>query len=175
MEERRWLHDKYERLSAEEGQLAGTRTSFFSAIASVLFTGMLVLLVNLLDRPMLFAEMETLLAIFGILISVVWALLLHRTADAQELWRESARRLETLAPPIGAPLPAPIPVTATESVSIDLTRPFLAHQERFSPTHRLSWFDRYNPIRLSEALPIALVVLWCGAMAAGWIWALGSA
>ena len=37
--ELRWLHDKYERLASEEGQLTASRTSYFAAIGTVLVTG----------------------------------------------------------------------------------------------------------------------------------------
>ena len=41
-DDRRWLHDKYERLAAEEGQLSSVRTSYYAAIGTVLITGLVV-------------------------------------------------------------------------------------------------------------------------------------
>lgn len=171
-DERRWLHDKYEHLAAEEGQLASARTSSFATIAAVQFTGFIVLVTNLLPHPVLFAGVTTLLGGFGILIAIIWALLLHRTYDAQELWRSAARQLEALAPPIGATDPAAVDLRSGHDLPIDLTRPFLAHSERFSPARAIPWVDRFNPYRLSEVMPVALIALWTGTILVTWVWAL---
>lgn len=171
-DERRWLHDKYAQLAAEEGQLAGARTSYFATIAAVQFTGFVVLVTSLLSRPVLFAGVTTLLGGFGVLIAVVWALLLHRTYDAQELWRRSARLIESQAPPLEASAPVTMALGSGQELTIDLTRPFLAHAVRFSPERTIPWIDRFNPYRLSEIMPVSLVALWTGTIVGSWVWAL---
>ena len=105
---RRWLHDKFERLAAEEGQLSTGRAAYYAAIGTVLITGLLVVLADLLGEPSLLVVAVTFLAGLGILISLVWAVLLHRTNDAQNLWREAARLLERDHPPIEGIWNAPI-------------------------------------------------------------------
>ena len=77
--ELRWLHDKYEPLAAEEGQLTASRTSYFAAIGTVLVTGLVVAIADLLSQPWVLAAVVTFLAALGLLISAVWAVRLHRT------------------------------------------------------------------------------------------------
>jgi hypothetical protein len=170
VDERRWLHDKYERLAEEEGNLAASRTSYFAAIASVLVTGLVVATADLLSVPLLLVLFSTFFALFGILIALVWAVLLHRTTDAQNLWRESARRLEMLAPPIDTSLLAPVSLRSGATLPIDLTRPYEAHAERFGPDHRISWQDRVTPSALTEVMPIALLAFWATAGVVVWVW-----
>src|SRR5580693_4309343 len=96
----KWLHDKFERLSAEEAQLASARTTYYAAIGTVLITGLVVALADLINEPHVLIVVVTFLAALGILISFVWAVLLHRTNDAQNLWREAASQLELDKPPL---------------------------------------------------------------------------
>jgi hypothetical protein len=169
-EERRWLHDKYERLASDEGSLAGSRTSYFAAIGTVLFTGTIWVVANLLTHPLTMAVMITFLGVVGFIISVVWAVLLHRTFDAQNLWREAARTLEDAQPPISAALSAPITLRSKGSLSVDLARPYQAHALRFSPTKGVSWMDRVDPSMLTELLPQTFIVMWVLVIASVWIW-----
>ena len=168
--DRRWLHDKYERLAAEEGQLSSGRTSYYAAIGTVLITGLLIAVADLLSDAVILATVVTLLALLGILISVVWAVLLHRTNDAQALWREAALQLELGAPPLEGEFHAPITLRSGETLQVDLFRPFQTHDERFSPDKRISWLDRVNPNRLAEILPITFIVLWSSALVLIWGW-----
>ena len=170
LEDRRWLHDKYENLGEEEGQLAATRTSYFATIGAVLVTGLVVVVSNLIGRPTMFVSAVSLLAVFGLLISIIWAVLLHRTTDAQNLWREAALRLEERAPPLGSSLIAPVSLRSGRTIDIDLTRPFQAHRTRFSPDGPGPWLDRVNPWALTELMPIAFVLIWSGALVAVWVW-----
>jgi hypothetical protein len=170
MEERRWLHDKYERLGEEEGQLAGSRTSYFAAIAAVLVTGLVVATSNLLSSPLILALVATFLSGFGILIATVWAVLLHRTTDAQSLWREAALRLEERNPPIEVPVLAPITLSSSAQITVDLARPYHVHLERFSPKNPISGLDRVNPSRLSGVMPLTLIVVWSSVLVVVWTW-----
>ncbi|HXW67367.1 MAG TPA: hypothetical protein VEL82_05785 [Thermoplasmata archaeon] len=169
-DELRWLHDKYERLATEEAQLAGSRTSYFAAIGTVLITALVVATADLFDQPVLYAVALAFLSVLGILISVVWAILLHRTNDAQNLWREAAADLETLAPPVASNLPGPITLRSGEELSLDLTRPYLMHRARFAPDQRISWQDRVAPDRLTEILPLTFLAIWIAVLVLSAIW-----
>jgi hypothetical protein len=169
-EERRWLHDKYERLASEEGQLAATRTSYYAAIGSVLVTGVVVAIADLSGQRFLLAWVATFLASLGILISFVWAVLLHRTNDAQALWREAVVRLENSAPPLEGELSAPITLRSRETIPVNLLRPYQTHQERFAGSGMISWMDRVSPSRMTEVLPMAFLAIWIGALVFAWAW-----
>ena len=167
---RRWLHDKYERLSAEESQLSASRTAYFATIGAVLLTGLVVLMADLLGDALLFAVAATLLASLGILTSSVWTVLLHRTNDAQAMWREAALHLEHLAPPVERALPSTVTLRSRETLPVDLGRPYGMHVIRFSATRQISWLDRFNPNRLMEVMPITLLVIWGGVLLLVWGW-----
>jgi hypothetical protein len=169
-EEARWLHDKFERLAAEEVQLAASRTAYFAAIGTILITGAIVATADLLADSVLLAGVVTFIAALGLLVSFVWVVLLHRTNDAQTMWRESALRLEEMRPPIAGVLRAPITLRSGESLELDLLRPYLAHRERFNPANRISWLDRVNPERLTESLPITFFGVWFGTLVVVWTW-----
>jgi hypothetical protein len=169
-QQRRWLHDKYERLSAEESQLSSSRTAYFATIGAVLLTGLVVLIADLLGQPILFAIAASLLAALGILTSAVWTFLLHRTNDAQSMWREAAFHLEQLAPPISVPVPSTVTLRSSETLPVDLSAPYLMHAIRFSATNRISWLDRFNPNRLMEIMPITLLVIWDAVLVLVWGW-----
>jgi hypothetical protein len=170
IDERRWLHDKYERLAEEEGNLAATRTSYFAAIAAVLVTGLVVATSDLVGNADLLVLFATFFAGFGALIAAVWAVLFHRTTDAQNLWREAALRLEDLEPPIEGSLPAPITLRSGRTISVDLTRPYQAHRARFDPKNHISLLDRVNPARLSEIMPLTLLGIWVATVVVVWAW-----
>lgn len=167
-EERRWLHDKFERLAANEGELAASRTSYFAAIGTVLITGLLVALADLMADRTILTVVLTFLAGLGILISLVWSILLHRTNDAQALWREAARRLELTAAPVLPSLPVPVTLRSGESMTLDLSRPFSAHATRFSHDHRVSWMDRIDPSAFTEILPITFLGIWSTVLVVIW-------
>jgi len=169
-DDRKWLHDKYERMAAEESQLSANRTSYFAAIGTVLVTGLLVALASLFTNPFLFAAVMTFLAALGILISVNWIVLLHRTNDAQKLWREAAARLEVLDPPVEGQLMAPVTLRSGEELSVDLLRPYAVHTARFSRSTSISWMDRIDPSTLTESLPLAFLVLWVLSPVVVWGW-----
>jgi hypothetical protein len=169
-EERRWLHDKYERLASDEASLGDSRTSYFAAIASGLVAAFVVLVVNELSRPLLLLVMTTLLAIFGILLAAIWTIVLRRTAAAQALFRESVLLLERDAPPIGASVPASVTLRPGETIQIDLTRPYLAHETRFFNAPGLTWTDRVRPAELSANVPVFLVVLWIAVEVGTVVW-----
>lgn len=169
-EERKWLHDKYERLAAEEGQLAATRTSYFAAIGSVLVTAVVVAIADLSGQRLVLASVATFLATLGILISSIWAVLLHRTNDARDLWREAVVQLEQSEPPIEGDLPAVVSLRNREMVPVNLLRPYMVHQVRFARGGETSWMDRVNPGRLSEILPMAFLVIWVLALGFAWAW-----
>ncbi|MGA8275671.1 MAG: hypothetical protein WB789_09275 [Thermoplasmata archaeon] len=168
--QRRWLHDKYERLSAEESQLSASRTAYFATIGAVLLTGFVVLIADLLGQPIIFAIAATLLASLGILTSTVWAILLHRTNDAQAMWREAALHLEQLAPPVPTPVPSSVTLRSSATLPVDLSAPYTMHLVRFSPTNHISWLDRFNPSRLMEVMPITLLVIWAAVLILVWGW-----
>ncbi|MGP8159395.1 MAG: hypothetical protein ACLPWO_07325 [Thermoplasmata archaeon] len=169
-EDRRWLHDKYERLAAEEGQLSSVRTSYYAAIGTVLITGLVVVIADLMNQPSLLAMVVTFLSVLGILISIVWAVLLHRTNDAQNLWREAALRLEQSEPPVDGAWKVPITLRSGASLNLNLLRPFEAHAERFSPARSISWMDRVNPSSLTEILPLTFLGIWVAVLAIVWVW-----
>jgi hypothetical protein len=166
---RRWLHDKYERLAAEEGELAASRTAYFAAIGTILITGLVVALADFLAEPKVLVLTTTFLAGLGILVSLVWAVLLHRTLDAQGLWREAAEQLELLTPPVEGSLPAVVTLRSGDRLSIDLLRPFQAHARRFSSDRAVSWMDRLRPGALTEVLPVVFVGLWSAVLIAVWV------
>jgi len=165
---RRWLHDKYERLAAEEGELAASRTSYFAAIGTVLITGLVVSLNYFGTSPRTLVLVTTFLAGLGILISFIWAVLLHRTLDAQALWRESAEQLERLSPPVDGELRGAITLRSGERMEVDLLRPFSAHARRFSRDRSVSWMDRLRPGMLTELLPLCFLGIWCGVLVVVW-------
>jgi uncharacterized membrane protein YhaH (DUF805 family) len=169
-EDLKWLHDKYERLAAEEGQLATSRTTYYAAIGTVLITGLLIAVVDLLGQPTLLALFVTFLAALGLLISAVWAVLLHRTNDAQNLWREAALRLEMMNPPLVGEFLAPISLRSGASLELNLLRPFQTHRERFSPRRPISALDRVNPSVLTEVLPLSFIMIWSAVLAGFWVW-----
>jgi len=166
---RRWLHDKYERLAAQEGDLAASRTSYFAAIGTVLITGVIVALQYFVSSPRTLLLVATFLSALGLLISFVWAVLLHRTLDAQAMWREAAEQLERVAPPIPGELPGAITLRSGQTISVNLLRPYGAHARRFSDDTAISWMDRLRPGALSEVLPVAFLVLWGVVLAAAWL------
>jgi hypothetical protein len=169
-EERRWLHDKFERLASEEAQLAASRTSYYAAIGTVLITGLIVVAADLGGNPLELTGAVTFLASLGILISLVWAVLLHRTNDAQKMWREAALQLESVAPPLSGQVLIGIELRSGDRLPVDLLRPYTAHRERFSSSRRISWMDRVNPERLTEVLPMTFLGVWSGALILIWTW-----
>jgi len=169
-DDRRWLHDKFERLAAEEAQLAAGRTSYFAAIATVLITAVIVAVADLSGNPLVLSLSVSFLSLLGVLITFVWAVLLHRTNDAQNLWRESNLRLEQLSPPIEGAIPIPITLRSGASLSVNLLRPYETHAARFASTRSISWMDRVNPDRLAEVLPITFACVWSGALVIVWAW-----
>jgi hypothetical protein len=169
-DDRRWLHDKYERLAEEESQLASTRTSYYAAIGTVLITGLLLVIADLLSEPAVLTTSVTFLAALGILISFVWVVLLHRTNDAQNLWREAALRLEQSEPPIPGEWRGVITLRSGKTIHPNLLRPFETHRERFSPANPISWMDRMNPSALAEVLPVAFVGIWVVVLVTVWVW-----
>jgi hypothetical protein len=169
-EDRRWLHDKYERLASEEAQLAGSRTSYYAAIGTVLITGLLIAIADLINEALILVAVVTFLALLGILISSVWAVLLHRTNDAQNLWLEAALRLEEGIPPLEGEFRAPITLRSGDTIQPDLFRPFQTHHERFSRSNPISWMDRVDPSALTELLPLTFLAIWTGALVLAWAW-----
>jgi hypothetical protein len=169
-EDRRWLHDKYERLAAEEGNLATGRTTYYAAIGTVLITGLLVVAADLLSQPLLLVASVSFLAGLGVLISFVWAVLLHRTNDAQNLWREAARQLERHTAPVEGVWQAPVTLRSGETLNVDLLRPYLAHDARFARSRQISWMDRVNPSGLTEILPVTFLGVWLAILAIVWGW-----
>jgi hypothetical protein len=167
---RRWLHDKFERLAAEEGQLAAGRTSYFAAIGTVLITAMVVAVADLSGNALELTLFVSFLSVLGVLITFVWAVLLHRTNDAQSLWRESNLRLEQLAPPIEGSVAVPVTLRSGQSLSVNLLRPYETHAARFSKSHSVSWMDRVNPEGLTEILPLTFLIVWSAALVIVWSW-----
>ena len=166
----RWLHDKYERLAAEEGQLSAGRTSYYAAIGTVLLTAFVVAIADLLSHPLILVGMVSFLAALGILISVIWAVLLHRTNDAERLFREAALRLEETDPPLPGALTAPVTLRSGQTLSVNLLRPYETHGRRFARTSPISWMDRVNPNVLTESLPLVFIVLWIVVAVSTWTW-----
>jgi len=171
-DDRRWLHDKYERLAAEEGQLSSLRTSYYAAIGTVLITGLVVAIADLMNQRNVLLPVVTFLAALGILISIVWAVLLHRTNDAQRLWREAALRLEETAPPLPGVWTAPITLRSGEQLPVNLLRPFESHAERFARNRSISWMDRADPTTLTEILPVTFITIWVAVLVVFWSWTL---
>ncbi len=169
-EDRKWLHDKYERLAAEEGQLALARTSYYAAIGSVLITGVVIAIADLSGQRFVLATIATYLAALGLLISFVWAVLLHRTNDALALWREAALRLEQSEPPLPGTIVGGVTLRSKEVVSVNLLTPYLVHERRFARGREISWMDRIDPIRLTEVLPVAFIALWTVVLIFAWTW-----
>ena len=166
----RWLHDKYERLAAEEGQLSAGRTSYYAAIGTVLLTGFVVAIANLLTRPLILVALVSFLAGLGILISFIWAVLLHRTNDAERLFREAALRLEEAQPPLTGVLPAPVTLRSGVTMSVNLLRPYETHARRFDRTASISWMDRVNPSAMTETLPLVFTAIWAIVAVSSWTW-----
>ncbi len=164
------MHDKYERLAAEEGQLALGRTSYYAAVGSVLITGVVVAIADLSSQRFVLATIATYLAALGLLISFVWAVLLHRTNDAQALWREAARRLEEEEPPLAGDLPGGVTLRSKEVVTVNLLQPYHVHDRRFARSREISWMDRLDPSRLTEILPVAFIALWTVVLIFAWSW-----
>jgi hypothetical protein len=169
-EDRRWLHDKFERLAAEEAQLAAGRTSYFAAIGTVLITAIVVAVADLSGNPLELTLFITFLSALGVMITFVWAVLLHRTNDAQSLWRESNLRLEQLAPPIEGSIPINITLRTGAPLSVNLLRPYETHVARFSKARSISWMDRVNPEGLTEILPVTFLIVWAAALVVVWAW-----
>ena len=159
-EERRWLHDKYERLASDEASLADSRTSYFAAIASGLLAAYVVLVVNELSRPPLLLVMTILLSAFGMLLAAIWTIVLRRTSAAQLLWREAAVLLERSAAPVEPRVPVSVTLRVGETISIDLSRPYLAHETRFVEAPGLTWADKVRPAELSANVPSFLIAVW---------------
>ncbi|HYK92682.1 MAG TPA: hypothetical protein VEY07_01395 [Thermoplasmata archaeon] len=169
--ERRWLHDKYEKLAEHEAQLADYRTSYFAVLNSALVAGMVLVVINLLRNPPVFATTSTLLAGFGILMASVWAVVLHRTIAAQNLWRDAALALETDFPPVTAPLIRRVPGgRAGEEISVDLARPYHAHRLRFSRDSGAGYLDTVRPAELWSNVPVLLTGAWVGVIVVVWAW-----
>ena len=166
---RRWLHDKYERLAAEEGELAASRTSYFAAIGTILITGFVVALNYFLAEPRVLDLVATFLAGIGIMVSFIWAVLLHRTLDAQALWREAAEQLEVLAPPVDGTLPSTVTLRTGDKLVVDLLRPFQTHARRFASDQAISWQDRLRPGSLTELLPVFFLGLWTIVLVTVWV------
>jgi hypothetical protein len=169
-EDRRWLHDKFERLSAEEAQLASARTTYYAAIGTVLITGLVVVLADLLNEPRILIVVVTFFSGLGILISFVWAVLLHRTNDAQKLWREAAGQMERDIPPLEGEWNVPITLRSGDTLKLNMLRPYLAHKERFSAKNPISWMDGVNPEMLTEILPLTFLTIWGGVLLVSWVW-----
>ncbi len=167
-DDRKWLHDKYERLASEEISLSASRTSYYAAIGSILVTGIVVALDDFSGDRFLLATVVTFLALLGILISSVWAVLLHRTNDAQALWREAATRLEALDPPLPGAVMVPVTLRSGDTFPGNLLRPYELHAARFARS--ASWMDRTNPALLTEVLPTAFLVLWSAILVVVWAW-----
>lgn len=169
-EERRWLHDKYERLAGEEDKLSSTRTSYFAAIGTVIMTGLVVAIADLWSQPFTLAVSVTFYALFGVLISVVWDLLLRRTSHAASLWRGAAFQLEEIAPPLGRKLETELRLQTGEMMRADLSVPYHVHDELFSESNHIPRIDRINPTRLTEILPITFACTWSLILALAWVW-----
>jgi hypothetical protein len=162
------LHDKYERLVAEENTLSANRTSYFSAIGSVLLTALVVALDYFQNTQQELVLVVSFLGGLGILVSFVWVILIQRTTDAQVLWREAAMDLEEVAPPVEGKVLFPVRLRSGDKLELDLLRPFTSHSLRFSKEKSVSWVDRLTPETLTEILPGAFVVIWSCVLVAVW-------
>ncbi len=169
-QELRWLHDKYERLITEEADLSSSRTSYYAAIGTVLITGFVVAIANMFGHPALLVTIVSFLAVLGIVISVIWAVLLHRTNDAQQLYREAALRLEENDPPLTGTLTVPITLRSGKTIDVDLLRPYQTHERRFAENPESSWSDRVNPTTMTELLPLVFIGIWVAAAIGIWAW-----
>jgi hypothetical protein len=169
-EERRWLHDKYERLAGEEGNLLAGRTSYFATICAVLITGLVFALANLQNELPLLAISVTFLAAIGVMLSVTWEVLTRRTTGAQMLWRQAALQLEDEAAPLTGTLPAAVTLRKGGKIDVDLLRPYHAHRARFDTRNGGSWMERVNPATVSEVLPIGFIAIWSVVLAVVWVW-----
>ena len=169
-DDRRWLHDKFERLAAEEAQLAAGRTSYFAAIGTVLITAVIVAVADLSANAIVLTLFVSFLSGLGVLITFVWTVLLHRTTDAQSLWREANLRLEQVFPPIEGTVPVSISLRSGQGLQVNLLHPYEAHAVRFSTVRSISWMDRVNPDRLTEVLPITFFGVWTAAFVLVWVW-----
>ncbi len=169
--DRRWLHDKYEKLAEHEAQLADYRTSYFAVLNTALVAGTVLVVVNLLKTPPIFATAASLLAVFGLLMSAVWAIQLHRTLAAQNLWRDAALALETDHPPVPAPLTARIPGGVPDRpITVDLARPYHAHHTRFSREHGATFLDSIRPAELWSYIPVMFCAVWGTVIVVVWVW-----
>lgn len=165
-DERRWLHDKLERLAIHEDRLMSYRSSFFAAVTSALAAGQFVAVAYLHLLPHLFWSLSAALAFFGAVSAVPWAMLLHRTATARRLWRAAARELERRYPPLSVAIPFELElVEGAPRVVVDAARPFEAHRRAFHDPGRISWFDRIGPTEVSPYLPMALGLVWAALFA----------
>ncbi len=127
-------------------------------------------IVDLMNQPLLLVATITFLAALGIMISLVWAVLLHRTTDAQNMWREAARSLEQNHPPLVPVVPATVTLRSRETMPVDLARPYSSHEKRFADARGVSWMDRVDPATLTELLPQTFIVIWVTILAADWLW-----
>lgn len=153
-----------------EGNLLAGRTSYFATICAVLITGLVFALVNLLGEPVLLTVSVVFLAAIGIVLSLVWEILVHRTTGAQRLWREAALRLEEQAPPLEGTLRGTVGARGARSVEVDLLRPYHAHLSRFGHGPEASWAERINPATVSEVLPISFVAIWTVVLLVMLVW-----
>lgn len=170
-EDRRWLHETYRQFDLAEGQLADYRSSYTAAITTAIVAAMVYAVVNLLPKgQLLFAVTVSLLSAFGLLISSVWALVLRRTTEAQNLWRQAAFELEECAPPVPGPLFRPIPVRPGVEIPIDLTQPYHAHARRFQGPASIPRLDRVRPAELAGWVPVILLIVWAVVLAGVWTW-----
>ena len=170
LEERRWLHDKYQRLSDGEAQLADYRTSYFAAIVAGLIAALVLLTINDLSVRTVYAVSTSMIALLGLLISIMWAAVLRRTTAAQELWREAALQLEEIAPPFDTEVRSFISLPGGRPpLRVDLGRPYHAHALRFESRDGIPWFDRIRPSRLWAGIPILLMVAWGAVLVIVWV------
>jgi hypothetical protein len=170
-EERRWLHDKYQRLSEHEAQLADYRSSYFAVLNTALVAGLALLLVNLYRSPPLFVAGATLLAGFGLVVTMIWSLLLRRTTAALELWREAVLELERVAPPILVHIPTQLTLESTaRTFAVDLARPYDTHRRRFQPENAVSRADMIRPSELWSDVPVILAGVWATVLFGVWAW-----
>ncbi len=169
-DDRKWLHDKFERLTEDEGQLAAGRTSYFAAVVTVLITAVVVSVADLSAHPLELALVVTFLCTLGILITSVWWVLLHRTNDAHALWTQASLQLERSAPPVPGTLPGSIRLRTGEMLSVNLLHPAETHAERFSRRLAVTWFDRVSPEGLTELLPQTFLIVWGATVVLIWSW-----
>lgn len=169
-DDRKWLHDKYAALAAEESQLAGIRTSYSITIGAVLVTGLVIAVAGLTDHPSFLVTMVSLLAGFGLFQAMIWSLLLRHTLEAQGVWRDAAFQLEAIAPPIATSVPGQTTLPGGTAKAVDLTRPYAMHRIQFSPRAGSPPLTRLQASSLMLAMPTALVVLWLSVLLAVWSW-----